>query len=230
MKIGVLCSVGGSAFFSAYDILEKLDLIDNKHCILITDRDCNAELEAKKRGIFFQRIQEKNSSTFSVITKDILMEYEVEHVFLFFLKMINEILYKNIPTFNIHPSLLPMFKGFGALEKTLINDVRFVGGSLHLATAKADSGAIISQVITPLKINSNINSISKISYLQKVYLTLCGYELLRDSYFNVDLHKENLKWIKKTKFSCSANPEIPNNRIRNMFDEFQKKNGIQVVQ
>ena len=46
---------------------------------------------------------------------------------------------------NIHPSLLPKYKGLHAHKKVLKNNEKFSGCSVHYVTAKLDSGKIILQ-------------------------------------------------------------------------------------
>lgn len=46
---------------------------------------------------------------------------------------------------NIHPSLLPAFKGAKAIEQALEYGVKYYGATVHYVTAELDSGAIIDQ-------------------------------------------------------------------------------------
>ena len=46
---------------------------------------------------------------------------------------------------NIHPALLPAFKGESAVEDALNYGVKIIGSTIHIATAKLDDGPIIEQ-------------------------------------------------------------------------------------
>ena len=46
---------------------------------------------------------------------------------------------------NIHPSLLPKYKGLNTHKKVLENNEKFSGCTVHYVTAKLDSGSIILQ-------------------------------------------------------------------------------------
>ena len=46
---------------------------------------------------------------------------------------------------NIHPSLLPKYKGLGAHERVLKNKEKYSGCTVHYVTSKLDSGKIILQ-------------------------------------------------------------------------------------
>ena len=46
---------------------------------------------------------------------------------------------------NIHPSLLPKYKGLGAHERVLKNKEKYSGCTVHYVTSELDSGKIILQ-------------------------------------------------------------------------------------
>ena len=58
---------------------------------------------------------------------------------------------------NIHPSLLPKYKGLNTHERVIKNKEKFTGCTVHYVTTKLDSGKIILQ--TKVKINLRDNSI-----------------------------------------------------------------------
>ena len=51
---------------------------------------------------------------------------------------------------NIHPSLLPSFKGLKVHEQTLAAGVKIAGCTVHFMTAELDGGPIISQAAVPV--------------------------------------------------------------------------------
>jgi phosphoribosylglycinamide formyltransferase-1 len=51
---------------------------------------------------------------------------------------------------NIHPSLLPSFKGAHAMEQALAAQVRITGCTVHLVRLEVDSGPIIMQAAVPV--------------------------------------------------------------------------------
>ncbi len=62
---------------------------------------------------------------------------------------------------NIHPSLLPKFKGLNTHKKVLIAKEKFHGASVHLVTNKLDGGEIIMQKKIKILTNDNETTLAK---------------------------------------------------------------------
>ena len=62
---------------------------------------------------------------------------------------------------NIHPSLLPKYKGLNTHERVIKNKEKFSGCTVHFVSEKLDSGKIIMQKKVKITKNENINSLSK---------------------------------------------------------------------
>ena len=70
---------------------------------------------------------------------------------------------------NIHPSLLPKYKGLNTHKKAIENNDKYAGCSVHFVTAKIDSGKIIMQKKVKIKKNDTVISLAK-KVLKKEYL------------------------------------------------------------
>ena len=73
-------------------------------------------------------------------------------------KIIN--VYKN-RILNIHPSLLPKYKGLNTHKRVIKNKEKFTGCTVHLVSSKLDSGKIILQRKIKVLKKDNENSLSK---------------------------------------------------------------------
>ena len=62
---------------------------------------------------------------------------------------------------NIHPSLLPKYKGLNTYQRTLKNKEKFAGCTVHYVTTKLDSGKIILQKKVKIKKKDTVNSLKK---------------------------------------------------------------------
>jgi len=70
---------------------------------------------------------------------------------------------------NIHPSLLPKYKGLNTHKKAIENNDKFAGCSVHFVTTKLDSGKIIMQKKVKIKKGDTIASLTK-KVLKKEHL------------------------------------------------------------
>ena len=73
-------------------------------------------------------------------------------------KIINK--YKN-RILNIHPSLLPKYKGLNTHKRVLKNNEKFTGCTVHVVNLKLDSGKIILQKKIKVLKKDNENSLSR---------------------------------------------------------------------
>ena len=69
---------------------------------------------------------------------------------------------------NIHPSLLPKYKGLNTHKRALKNKEKFAGCTVHYVTTKLDSGKIILQKKVKIKKKDTVNSLKK-KVLKKEY-------------------------------------------------------------
>jgi phosphoribosylglycinamide formyltransferase-1 len=99
--------------------------------------------------------------------KKILYELKKNKIGLICLAGFMKILSKNfIENFNgyilnIHPSLLPKFKGLNAHEKVIKNKEKYSGCTVHFVNSKLDSGKIILQKKVNIKKDETPKSLAK---------------------------------------------------------------------
>ena len=56
----------------------------------------------------------------------------------------------NVPMINLHPSLLPNYKGLDTHQRVLKSGEVYHGCSVHLVTSELDAGDVIAQAVTPV--------------------------------------------------------------------------------
>ena len=65
------------------------------------------------------------------------------------------------PILNVHPSILPKYKGLNTHERAIKNKDKFAGASIHKVTKKLDSGKIILQKKVKILKSDNVRSLEK---------------------------------------------------------------------
>jgi len=62
---------------------------------------------------------------------------------------------------NIHPSLLPAYKGGSAIKDSILNGSKITGCSVHFVDEEVDSGSLIMQAALSIRDDDDIESLSK---------------------------------------------------------------------
>ena len=68
---------------------------------------------------------------------------------------------------NIHPSLLPKYKGLNTHQRVLSNNEKYSGCTVHFVNSKLDSGKIILQKKVKISKNETKNSLAKKILIQE---------------------------------------------------------------
>ena len=68
---------------------------------------------------------------------------------------------------NIHPSLLPKFKGLNTHERAINNKEKYSGCTVHFVNSKLDSGKIILQNKVKISKNETPKTLSKKILIQE---------------------------------------------------------------
>lgn len=152
MKIGVLASGSGTNFQAIIDAI-KADKISNSSIeILICNRKSAFALErAKMEGIEAVYLNGKEFETREEYDKKVvavLKEKGVELVVLAgYLRWITPYFVESFrdKIINIHPSLLPSFKGLHGIEQAHEYGVKVTGVTVHFVDETEDGGAVIAQ-------------------------------------------------------------------------------------
>jgi len=80
-----------------------------------------------------------------------------------FMKILSEKFIKKFkkPILNIHPSLLPKYKGLNTHKRVLKNNEKYSGSTVHFVTPKLDSGKIILQKKIKVLKSDNVKILEK---------------------------------------------------------------------
>mgnify|MGYP001316664107 CR=1 FL=1 len=119
---------------------------------------------AKKSKIKFYVINYKNINSSEEQLLKLLKKFKIELICLAgFLKIIskNFIDKFNKPILNIHPSLLPKYKGLNTHYRVIKNKDKYSGSTVHLVTRKLDSGKIILQKKIKIFKSDSVKSLEK---------------------------------------------------------------------
>tara|TARA_B110000305_G_scaffold179744_1_gene199210 strand:+ start:468 stop:1046 length:579 start_codon:yes stop_codon:yes gene_type:complete len=108
-----------------------------------------------------------NFQNFKEIEKKVLVTLKKEKINFICLAGFMKILSKDFirkfdgKIINIHPSLLPKYKGLNTHHRAIMNKDKFAGCTVHYVTEKLDSGKIIMQKKIKITSKDNLSSLKK---------------------------------------------------------------------
>ena len=156
MKLGVMCSGNGTNFENIVRTCREDEVVVMVH----NKKKCGAAKRAVKLGIPHTQISSKDEH----LIIDIMRAWKVDLIVLAgWMRIITPKLIDAFPNkiINIHPSLLPKYKGLNVIERALDSDDVFTGCTVHYVTEELDSGDIICQRKVPIYDDDTVEALTK---------------------------------------------------------------------
>ncbi len=151
-KIAIFASGTGSNFLAIHKAIHEKEL-DTTIGLVVSDRpNSKAAQNGIKRGLKVHTFQPKKYESKADYEKEILDKLQEENIDLIvlagYMRLIGNVLltaYEN-RIINIHPSLLPKYKGKDAVGQAMKDGAKVTGVTVHYVDAGMDTGKIIDQV------------------------------------------------------------------------------------
>ena len=133
-----MCSGKGTNF-------ENILVTCNKHEVVLMIHDkkeCGAAKRAEKYGIPHVRVKHTHEDEMIALFKS----WRVDLIVLAgYMRILKKPLDFHCPIINVHPSLLPKYKGLHAVEQALDSGDTITGCTVHYVNEELDGGDIIAQ-------------------------------------------------------------------------------------
>lgn len=92
--------------------------------------------------------KDKSKDKYDARLIEILKSYNIDLVVLAgFMRVLGDEFCQTFCALNIHPSILPLFKGSNAIVESYQSDMKIAGVSVHFVNKELDSGKLIAQDI-----------------------------------------------------------------------------------
>ncbi|WP_339045954.1 phosphoribosylglycinamide formyltransferase [Candidatus Mesenet endosymbiont of Agriotes lineatus] len=162
IKLGVLISGRGSNMQALVNACLDDNFPAQVECVISNNPDAQGMLSARKHNILTFEVENNPLDIYRINT--ILHSYDVNLVCLAgFMRLLSaDFLRKwKSKVINIHPSLLPAFKGLNAQRQALDAGVKITGCTVHYVVPEVDAGPIIFQAAVPVLQNDNVAILSE---------------------------------------------------------------------
>jgi len=151
-KIAIFASGTGTNFDAIIKNIENDYLLDTSVVLLVCDHPNALVIEkAKAKNIDVFAFTPKNYESKDEYEKEIVAKCKDRNVDLIvlagYMRILSNRLLDSYPNeiINVHPSLLPAFKGKDAIGQAIAYGVKVMGVTIHYVNAEMDGGKIIAQ-------------------------------------------------------------------------------------
>ena len=156
MRLGIMCSGNGTNFENIVT-----NPVCNKHEVVLmihNTKECGAVARAAKFGIPHVRVPHKDEDKMI----DLFKAWRVDLIILAgYMRVIKNPDAFPAPMINVHPSLLPKYKGLNAVEQAMDSGDSVTGCTVHYVTEELDGGTIIAQQEVPILPDDTVESLTK---------------------------------------------------------------------
>ena len=156
MRLGIMCSGNGTNFENIVT-----NPLCNKHEVVLmihNTKQCGAVKRAAKFGIPHVRVPHKDEDKMIELFK----VWRVDLIILAgYMRVIKNPSAFPAPMINVHPSLLPKYKGLHAVEQALNSSDEVTGCTVHYVNEELDGGEIILQGEVPILPEDTVESLTK---------------------------------------------------------------------
>ncbi len=152
VKLAILFSGNGSNLQNLLEKLHKKSIKGKTYEVVLCV--CNKKNafgieRARKFGLESLIIEHKNFPSREEFDKELVRVIKKSGADLTilagFMRILSPVFTQNIRAINLHPSLLPLFKGANAIKESFESDMKVAGVSVHFVNEELDGGKIIAQ-------------------------------------------------------------------------------------
>lgn len=167
-RIAVFISGRGSNLMALHKYI-KNNKLPIEICLVLSDKkDAAGLVFAKENGIKTQvvlrKAKEQTNIEFNTAIANVTLQHKPDLVVLAgFMRVLSSEFIQKFPMMiiNIHPALLPSFKGLHAQEQALKAGVKFTGATVHFVVEEVDDGPIIAQSVVPVFDTDTLNDLEQ---------------------------------------------------------------------
>lgn len=184
LRLAVLASGEGSNFEALVEACRNGALAGTEVVQLIVNRSgCGAQQRAERLGVPWEHLDHRQRSRQELDQHLVAMLQRcgVDLVVMAgWMRIVTPVLIEAYAgrLLNIHPSLLPSFRGLDAVGQALAAGVRLSGCTVHLVAEEVDAGEILMQAAVPVLDDDDHSSLSRRIQVQEHRLLPAAVALL----------------------------------------------------
>ena len=156
IRLAILASANGTNAQAIIEAVRAGKLDADVKVVLTNKEDAGVIERARKLGVPVEIVPSKgirNRAEYDALVVETLKKYDVDTIALAgWMRILSEVFVNAYEgrILNLHPALLPSFKGATAIVDAYEHGVRVTGCSVHLVTPELDAGPVIIQAAVPV--------------------------------------------------------------------------------
>lgn len=156
LKLGVMASGNGTNFEAIAQAIADHELHAQIKVLIYNNPEAKVAARAERWGIPAVLLNHRDFATREALDEAIVATFQQQHVdwvvMAGWMRIVTAVLIDAFPdrVINIHPSLLPSFKGAQAIAQAFKAGVKITGCTAHLVRLEVDSGPILMQAAVPV--------------------------------------------------------------------------------
>lgn len=165
LQLGIMASGSGTNFEAVAKAIADGQLNAEIKVLIYNNPNAKVRSRAEKYDIPTVLVDHREYETRENLDHEIvavLEAYGVDWVIMAgWMRVVTQVLISGFTNriINIHPSLLPSFKGIRAVERALAAGVKITGCTVHLVSLQVDSGQILMQAAVPVLADDTVDSL-----------------------------------------------------------------------
>ena len=154
MKLGIMCSGNGTNFENILRTCTQDEVVLMIH----NKKKCGAIKRAEKFGVPHCYVNHKDEDQMIKLFE----AWRVDLIVLAgYMRVIKNPSAFPAPMINVHPSMLPKYKGLHAVEQAMEAGEEYTGCTVHYVNEELDGGEIILQKQVPILADDDVDSLTK---------------------------------------------------------------------
>lgn len=117
--------------------------------LICNNKNAFGIIRAKNLGFYTDVIPHTEFNSKEEFEKQIVEKIKTKNIDLVilagFMRILSPVFTNNVKAINVHPSILPLFKGANGIKDSYYSGMKLGGASVHFVTEELDSGDIIFQ-------------------------------------------------------------------------------------
>jgi phosphoribosylglycinamide formyltransferase-1 len=167
LRLGVMASGAGSNFEALVAACRSGALAAEVNLLVVNQPGCGALARAERLGVPCELIDHRLHRSREALDQALIAAFQRAGVDLVvmagWMRIVTPVLIQAFPErlINIHPSLLPSFRGMDAVGQALASGVTLSGCTAHLVSEEVDAGQVLVQAAVPVHADDDHASLSE---------------------------------------------------------------------